>query len=219
MSSKPAETAAHAPARRQLPAALWLSIPLLLQTGRAAAFEVPINPGPRAIYLQVGNGSFAGTYAFGGRPGNNATVNTVSVTVPAASLGTGSVAMTSNSNVANSSYDNYTFCSPPAQVYVGGFYRVPSTGGNATLTVSTPPALTSAAGDTIPFTRISWTSSGNGDPTPTIPSGSFTGGSQTLLAVGINNWFESCLSFQYLNGQVVPAGTFTGRATYTLTAP
>ena len=34
-----------------------------------------------------------------------------------------------------------------------------------------------------------------------------------------DNWFESCLAFRYLNTQLVPAGTFTGRATYTLTAP
>ncbi|MGZ5042249.1 MAG: hypothetical protein ACXWBQ_16015, partial [Usitatibacter sp.] len=55
----------------------------------ARAFSVNITAGTRAIYLQVGNGSFTGTYSGGGTPGNNATVNVVSVTVPAAAIGSG----------------------------------------------------------------------------------------------------------------------------------
>lgn len=199
--------------------ALVLAALLALHASPASAYVVSIAPGTRAIYLQVGTGTFTGTYASGGVPGNNTTVNTVSVSVAPAALGTGSVAMTSNSVVSNSSYDNRAFCTPPAQVYVGGFYRVPLTGGNARLTVTTPTALLNAAGDAIPFTQISWTSGGSGDATPTIPSGTFTGGAQRLLTVTRNQWFESCLSFRYANGTIVPAGTFTGRATYTLTAP
>ena len=87
------------------------------------------------------------------------------------------------------------------------------------LSVSTPANLTNAGGNTLPFSSIAWTSTGNGDTTPTIPGGAFTSGAQTLLSVTRNTWFESCLAFRYLNTQVVPAGTFTGRATFTLTAP
>lgn len=188
----------------------------------AHAYLVSITPGARSIYLQVGTGTVSGgTYLAGGTPADNATVNRVSVTVPATALGTGSQAMTSNSTVAISPYDGFAFCAPPAQVYVGGYFRRPSAGagGNATLTVTTPATLVNAASDTIPFTDISWVSGGNGDPTPTIPSGTFTGAVQTLLSFGRNQWFESCLSFSYANTQPVPAGTFNGRATYTLTAP
>lgn len=189
----------------------------------AHAYLVSITPGARSVYLQVGTGTVSGgTYLAGGTPADNATVNRVSVTVPATALGTGSQAMTSNSAVAASPYDGFAFCAPPAQVYVGGFFRRPGGGGgggNATLSVTTPAALVNAASDTIPFTAISWVSGGAGDPTPTIPSGTFTGAVQTLLSFGRNQWFESCLAFSYANTQPVPAGTFNGRATYTLTAP
>ncbi|MEP6824554.1 MAG: hypothetical protein ABI919_07030, partial [Ramlibacter sp.] len=92
-------------------------------------------------------------------------------------------------------------------------------GGNATLTVTTPPTLVNATSDAIPFTSISWISGGAGDPTATIPSGTFNGAVQSLLSFARNQWFESCLAFSYANTQPVPAGTFSGRATYTLTAP
>ncbi len=186
------------------------------------AFVVTITPGTRAIYLQVGTGTVAGgNFNAGGTPQDNTTVNLVSDTVPAASIGGGPRAMTSNSTVAQSPYDGFTFCTPGAQVYVGGFFRRAATGagGDATLTVTTPPNLVNAASDVIAFNNISWVSSGIGDPTPTIPSGTFVGGLQTLLNVARNTWFESCLAFRYANTQPVAAGVFNGRATYTLTAP
>lgn len=200
---------------------------LLCAAGLPAAhgYTVGIRPSTRALFLQVGVGTMTGGYfSDGGTPGNNSTVNTASVTVPSAQLGSGTAqAMTTNSTVTASPWEGYAFCNSPAttgQVYVGGFYRVPgNSGAAATLSVSTPVSLVNANGDTIPFSSIAWTSSGNGDPTPTIASGAFTGGTQTLLSVTRNNWFESCLAFRYLNTQLVPAGTFTGRATFTLTSP
>lgn len=189
----------------------------------AHAFLVAINPGPRAIFLQVGTGTITGgSFVAGGTPQDNATVNRVSVAVPAAALGTGSQAMTSDSAVANSPYDGFAFCAPPAQVYVGGFFRRPGGGGggaSATLSVTTPPTLVNATADSIAFTTISWVSGGAGDATPTIPSGTFAGATQALLSIARNSWFESCLAFRYANAQPVAAGTFNGRATYTLTAP
>lgn len=209
--------AARPPLAMRLALCAVLALPVA-----ASAFTVNINPGSRAIYLQVGNGSFTGTYSGGGTPGNNATVNKVSVTVPAAQVGSGTAQqMSSDSTQATSFYDNYTFCNPPVQVYIGGFYRNTGTTGTATLSVTTSSAnLANASGDTIPFTQISWTSSGNGDTgAEPIPAGSFTGGTQTLASFPVNTWRESCHTFTYANSASVAAGTYTGRATYTLSAP
>ena len=188
----------------------------------ALAYSVNIGTGTRAIYLQVGNGSFTGTYSGGGTPGTNATVNKVTVTVPANVLGTGAAQqMSSDSAQAVSYYDNFAFCNPPIQVYVGGFFRLPGAAGTATLSVTTSAAnLVNATGDTIPFSQISWTSTGNGDAgVEVIPGGTFTGGTQTLATFGVNTWNESCHTFSYKNTASVAAGTYTGRATYTLSAP
>jgi hypothetical protein len=186
----------------------------------AFAFTATITPGTRAIYLQVGNGSFTGLYNSGGTPGNNTTVNLVSVTVPAAQVGNGvAQAMTTNSTATASFLDGFAFCTVPAQVYIGGFFRLPGATGTAGLTVNTPSTLTTT-GDSIPFTKISWTSSGNGDTgVQPIPAGSFTGGTQMLASFPVNTWRESCHAFSYLNDQVVGSGTYVGRATYTLSAP
>jgi hypothetical protein len=194
----------------------------LCAAAEASAYTVAIGPGARAIYLQVGNGSFTGTYSGGGTPGNNATINQVTVTVPAAQVGSGTAQqMTSNSAQAVSFYDNFTFCNPPVQVYIGGFFRLPGAAGTATLSVTTSAAnLTNATGDTIPFSQISWTSSGIGDAgAQPIPGGTFTGGTQTLATFPVNTWNESCHTFSYANAASVAAGTYTGRATYTLSAP
>lgn len=201
------------------PTRIVLALALVAGGLPAGAYVVNINPGQRALYLQVGVGTFTGTFATGGTPSDNATVNSVSVNVPAASVGAGVVAMTTDSTVTASPYDGFTFCTVPAQVYVGGFYRTPGFAGNATLSVTSPASLTSAAGDAIPFSNISWISSGIGDATPTIPSGTFVGGAQNLLSVTRNTWFESCLAFRYANNQLVAAGTFTGRVTFTLSTP
>lgn len=177
----------------------------------ATAWVLTINPGRRALYLQVGTGS---------ANADNTTVNTVSVTVPAATVGSGTAqAMTSDSTAAVSFFDNYVVCQPPAQVYVGAFFRQPSTTANvASLQVSTPPMLTSGANG-IAFTEISWTSTALGNAAADIPAGTFTGGTQFLRSIGSNRWVENCLTFSYANRTLVPAGTFVGRATYTLTAP
>ena len=194
---------------------------LVMSPFASHAYVVNITAGTKSIYLQVGVGAMSGgTFNNGGTPGNNPTVNRVSVAVTAANLGAGNVAMTTDSAVTASPYDGFNFCSIPAQVYVGGFFRTPGASANATLTATAPSALTNASGDTISFNTISWISGGTGDATATIPSGTFVGGApQTLLSVTRNTWFESCLQFNYANAQVVPAGTFTGRVNYTLTAP
>jgi hypothetical protein len=206
------------PKLRQL---AWLLAAWVSWLPAANAYLVAITPGNRTIYLQVGAGTMSrGSFTNGGTPSDNATINSVSVTVPAAALGTGSLPMTSNSTVANSPYDGYAFCSPPGQVYVGGFYRIPGSTGTASLTVTTPANLLNAAADQIPFSAITWASGGNGDTTATIPAGQFAGvPAQPLLSIPANRWFESCLTFSFSNARGYAAGTFNGRATYTLTAP
>ena len=187
----------------------------------AQAFVVTITAGTKSLFLQVGAGTMTGgNFNAGGTPGNNSTINRVSVTIPAANIGAGTSAMTTDSTVTASPYDNFAYCTVPSQVYVGGFYRTPGTGANATLTATAPASLVNATGNTIPFNTISWVSGGAQDATATIPSGTFVGGaSQTLLSVTRNTWFESCLQFNYANTQLVGSGTFTGRVSYTLTSP
>jgi hypothetical protein len=203
-------------------ARLVLATCAIAVAGAAQAFTVNIGNGKRAIYLQVGNGSFAGSYSAGGTPGSNATINKVSVSVPAAQVGSGTAQpMTSDSTQATSYYDGRAFCNPPAQVYIGGFYRQPGPAGTATLSVTTSAAnLVNATGDTIAFSQISWTSSGIGDTgAQPIPAGTFTGATQTLATFAQNTWQESCHTFSYANTASVASGTYTGRATYTLSAP
>jgi hypothetical protein len=198
-----------------------VALALLITQVSAQAFVVTITPGSKALYLQVGNGTFAGTYSGGGTPGNNSLVNKVFVTVPANVLGNGTAQpMSSDSTQTISPYDSYVFCTTPTEVYVGGFFRIPSGTSSALLSVSSPASLRNASGDAIPFNQISWTSRGNGDATPShIPGGTFNGGTLSIYTFGSNTWAESCHAFSYANTLVVPSGVYTGRVTYSLSAP
>ncbi len=210
--------------RRTFGAALLAVVWGVAASGAAAAYTATLNPAsPQTIYLQVGVGSFTADYINGGQPGRNPTVNTVSVTVPPAVLGNGTAqAMTTNSTATQSYWDGYTYCSVPAQLYIGGFFR--TTGGKpsaAVVTATVPADLTDAAGNKIPFSKIRWTSSGNGDAgAEPFPAGSFVnGGVQTVGSMASNTWNESCWSFSYLNDTLPAAGTYSGVVLYTMTAP
>ena len=87
--------------------------------------------------------------------------------------------------------------------------------------VTSPSNLVNAAGDTIPFSQISWAVSTLGnDTTPNaIPAGTFAGGVQTLTTVPANRLIENCHTFAYANAQVRPAGTYNGTVTYTVSTP
>src|SRR3984957_19855612 len=193
-------------------------------SGPAAAYTLTLAPAsPKTIYLQVGVGSFTADYNVGGQPGNNTTVNAVSTTVAAGAVGNGTPqAMTTDSTAVKSFLDGYTYCSVPGQLYIGGFYR--TAGGNtavAQVTATVPTALTNAAGDTIPFSKIQWTSSGNGDAgAEPFPAGTFVnGGMQNVGSMSSNTWNESCWTFSYLNTTVRGAGTLSGVLRYTRTTP
>ncbi|HEX4151207.1 MAG TPA: hypothetical protein VHY75_03265 [Steroidobacteraceae bacterium] len=198
---------------------------LLIGLSRVAGgYTVTLAPAaPLTVYLQVGVGSFTGDYIDGGQPEKNGTVNTVSASLAAGVVGSGSAqSMTTNSTAAQSYWDGYAFCSVPGQLYIGGFYR--TTGSNtaaAGVTATVPTALVNATGATIPFSQIKWTSSGNGDNgAEPFPGGTFiNGGVQSMGSMASNTWNESCWTFSYLNSLVPAAGTFTGVVLYTLSAP
>ncbi len=171
---------------------------------------------PARVFMMVGNG--AGLWQ------NSATVNTVSVTVPAAQVGPGvAQTMSSNSTQSQSPYDNFAVCTPPTQVYVGAAYqrRFNSQPANASLQVTAPANLVNANGDTIPISEISWTVSAlGGDPNPTaIPAGTFAAGTQLLTTVAQGTMRENCHTFRFANTALRPEGTYTAQVTYTLSAP
>ena len=211
-------------------------------SGVVHSYTVTLDPdAPQTIYLQVGVGSFTADYCGGttyppthatpacgpqyggGTPEKNTTVNTVSVTLATAAVGNKTAqAMTTNSTAGNSFLDGYAFCNAPSQLYIGGFFR--TAGANtaaATITATVPTALTDATGDTIPFSQIQWTTSGNGDTgAEPFSAGTFlNGGVQTVGTMASNSWAESCWTFSYLNTIVPTAGTYTGAVLYTLSAP
>ncbi len=208
--------------RRPIPPNALLAGALAMCVGMpAAAFTTTISSSTtKALYLRIGDGTMTGgNYNSGGVPGNNSTINVVSVTVPAVALGNATAQAMTGSGSTTSSWDGYAFCNA-GQVYIGGFYRYTNSGGTAVLSAQSSAPMTDGAGNSIPFTQISWTSSGNGDTgAEPIPAGTFNGGTQTLANFPVNNWQESCHSFSYANSAVVAAGTFSGRVTYTLVSP
>jgi hypothetical protein len=212
--------------------ALAGAVLLAAHSGSALAYTATLTAAaPEAIYLQVGNGTFTGgnyTPIQGngqptGTPGNNPTINTVSANVPLAAVGNGTAqAMTTNSTTTQSFWDGFTFCSVPNQLYIGGFYR--TAGGNtaaAQVTATVPAALTDPNGNTLPFSKISWTSAGIGDAgAEPFPGGTFVnGGVQTVGTMASNTWNESCWTFSYLNNTVPISGFYTGTVVYTMTTP
>ena len=200
---------------------LTLAVALWALAFGAQAFSVSISPGTQAIYLRVGTGSAVGNYQTGGTMQNNTTVDTVRATLSAAALVAGTpVAMVSSSSQGNSFYDGFSFCTAPAQVYIGGFLRRPQGTSTAALVANVPASLSNGTGQTIAFSSIRWTSSGNGESgVQPIPAGTFAPGAQSLASFRANTWQESCHAFTYANASVVAAGTYTGRVVYTLTAP
>jgi hypothetical protein len=211
--------------RRELIGAVCLAIAASgAMSGPASAYTLTLAPAsPKTVYLQVGVGSFTGNYNAGGQPGNNTTVNNVSTTVAASAVGNGTPQpMTTDSTASKSFLDGYAFCNVPGQLYIGGYYRTAGgTTAAAQVTATVPTSLTDATGDTIPFSKIQWTSGGNGDNgAEPFPAGTFVnGGVQNVGAMASNTWNESCWTFSYLNNTVPPAGTYTGVVRYTMSSP
>jgi hypothetical protein len=208
-------TALRPPVLRLLGAGLLVAAGL--QALPAQAWSLTIAAASRRVFLHVGNGT---------ANGNNGTINLVTATLTGAQLLSGAPqAMTSNSTQSGSLYgDGYTTCpTPSTQVIVGASYRRSNPGNgpaSATLRVTSPASLTSAAGDTIPFSQISWTVSAPGSTNPNvIPAGTFNGATQTLATIPANTYIENCHTFSYANSAIRAAGTYNGRVTYTLSSP
>lgn len=198
-------------------AAIGMLVVCCAPMGAAHAWSLTLAAASRRVFLHVGNGTANAA---------NTAVNLVTVNLTGAQLLSGTPqAMTSNSTQSASLYgDGYTTCPTPAsQVIVGASYRRSNASdgpASVTLRVTSPTSLTNAAGDTIPFSQISWTVSAPGSSAPNIiPAGSFTGAAQTLTTVPANTYIENCHSFIYANSAVRAAGTYTGQVTYTLSSP
>lgn len=210
--------------RLRVSSSVCLALLSLLQTGDVAAWSLTVQSGDRRLFLHVGNGNVSGaTGRLNGTLGTGGTINTVQVSVPINQLGNGTaLPMESDSTQSASLYGdgNITCPTPASQVMVGAGFRRNSGATTATLSVSSPAALTNAAGDTIPFNEIRWTVSAPGSGAPNvIPAGTFNGATQTLTTVAGNTYVENCHSFLYANSSVRAAGTYNGRVTYTLSAP
>src|ERR1035441_810537 len=204
--------------------ALGIAVLLMAVSGSASAYTATLTPAsPQELYLQVGVGSFTNDYIYGGQPGQNTTVNSVTATVAPGVVGNNTPqAMTTNSTATISYWDGYTYCSVPGQLYIGGFFRTTGAATAAAQVNATVPAsLADSTGDTIPFSTISWTSSGNGDSgAEPFPGGTFVnGGVQNVGSMASNTWNESCWTFAYSNGTVPRVGTYTGVVLYTMRAP
>lgn len=208
---------------RSLTAALMLAAAVQ----PALAWSISVNSAPRRVYLHVGNGV---------RNGDSGIVNRVSVNVPANQLGSGApLPMTSDSTQSTSLHrrNGGVVCpNPTSQVLIGASYQRNNAGGgtapmSATLSVSSPPALVNANGDTIPMSEVSWTVSAPGDPggpntTPNpgvIPAGAFSGSTQTLATIPANTYIQNCHTFSFANSAVRAAGTYNARVTYTVSSP
>jgi hypothetical protein len=220
---------------------VWLLTGLVLASGAlpdAGAFTATLTNGaPTIIYLQVGVGTFTptgSTYSGAngttvGAPAANPTINKVTTTLASGVVGNGTAQpMTTDSTATNSFFDNFTFCSVPTQLYIGGFYRTTAAGNTGSISVmaNVPASLTDAAGDTIPFSQISWTSAGiadtngNGFLPEVFPGGTYVGGGvQAVGTIRQNQWAESCWTFSYRNTVVPAGGTYIGRVTFTMTLP
>lgn len=195
--------------------AVYSGCALLLIAVLADGATIAIGTGARRLIFRVG----AGTGAAGG---NTATINVVSFAVPAANVGNG-IAVVGTVAPASPS------C-PAGTVVIDAQARTPAGAGNSrnvTISANSSVALTTGV-FTIPFTQIDWISTTPGAgclaaPT-TIPSGTFNGaaGQSIYQAPGT---FPSpaqacaCMQFRYLNQNIVSAGTYTGRVTYTLSMP
>jgi hypothetical protein len=183
-------------------------------TGSAASaqlnFTVVI---PAVLYLRVGTGNAIGA-------ANNATVDALSFTVPAANIGDGTVI-----NASAASGDLGT-----GAVTVRVFSNF---GTNVTLNSSVTGQLSNGAGNTIAWSQIAVAGAALGTTTAGYTNGAIThpafsattgaGTATTLTAVGKLVRQEGKWTYTYTNTTAAPAGTYgataanNGIVTYTAT--
>ena len=157
---------------------------------------------PKILYLRVGAGSALA---------DNAAIDLISFTVPAANLG-----------------DAVPIAGTGGDLTAGVVTaRLIGNNGAVSLNVSTGGALANAAGDTIPYTQITTTvavlTSATALAAPALANGAGTAIS-IPATLGIVNR-DARWTYGYANANVVPPGTYgatvanNGRATYTATMP
>ena len=144
---------------------------------------------PKFVFLQVGTGTLMAA---------NATIDTITFSVPAANVGTGSViaATAGSGNLGNG----------------GVTVRVIGNNGNMTLGATGPATLVSGT-DTIPWTEIAAAITG-GATHPTINGANATF-TATNKVVNINGTWV----YTFLNTAPRASGTYTGQVLYTATTP
>lgn len=126
-----------------------------------------------------------------------ATVSTVAFNVTAANVGTG-VAVNGTPNIT----------------IIAEARALAATPRTATLTVNSSVPLASG-GNTLPTTAISWTTND-----ATFPAGSFSAAlAQPLTSFNSSRRRTTTHTFRYANVAVVPAGTYVGTVTYSLSMP
>jgi hypothetical protein len=104
-----------------------------------------------------------------------------------------------------------------------GTYPVPfqargllDSAGTVALTADSSNPLNDGMGHTISFTQVYWQGSG------VLPSGRFSGSSPQIIWQQSSSGFfnvQGAMAFFYDNTLYVPAGTYQGRVTYTLSVP
>lgn len=166
---------------------------------------------PKVLYLRVGTGTDNAV---------NAAVDMLTFTVPGANVGDGTAISATGGDVGGNAVT----------------VRAYGNGGNPiTLNSSVTGPLSTAAGDTIPWSQISVTpgalasaTAGYTNAAITHPAFSATtgAGTATTLTAGAAKTakVEGKWTFAYANAAIVPAGTYGtsangGRVTYTITQP
>lgn len=160
---------------------------------------------PRVLFLQVGTGT---------NLADNAAVNLLTFTVPAANLG-------DNTNIAPT---------PSGAVTV----KIFGNNGDIRLTSTTTGVMTNLGGDTIPWSEILVTTAAAGTPDagylgaaiphPPIPAAAGTSAASTVTATNKVVRQQAVWTFAYDNTIAYAAGTYGtsarfGRVTYTATLP
>ena len=143
---------------------------------------------PKFVFLQVGTGTMMA---------DNGTIDVITVSVPAASIGNSTPIAATGGNLTGGS----------VTVVVRG------NNGDMTLASTSPAALSNGSGDNIAWTQIA-TATAGGTAHPTINGAAlpYTATGKVVNASG--TW-----TYSYLNQFTQPPGVYTGQVTYTATTP
>jgi hypothetical protein len=154
---------------------------------------------PAFIFLRVGSGG-APVY------GTNSTINKLTFNVPVAQIGSGTPIAPTGGDL-----NGGTTVTAQAHSTVGSI--------QVTSNVSSTSGLSSAQGNTIPWSQIGVTFSAAAGPlgNTNFPT-STTVQNGWSITFKNTDWADGTWTFSYKNQSVVPPGTYSGRVTYTALA-